>query len=42
MIFSVQFEYLIEFFSTDTHYLTTQNDSATSPTTWILRLQRNR
>ena len=42
MFFSVQFEYLIEFFSTDTHYLTTQNDSAISSTAWILRLQRNR
>ena len=42
MIFSVQFGYLIEFFSTDYHILTTQNDSAISPTAWILRLQRNR
>ena len=42
MIFSVQFEYLIEFFSMDTHYLTTQNDSAISSIAWILRLQRNR
>ena len=42
MIFSVQFEYRIEFFFVESDYLTTQNDSANSPTAWILRLQRNR